>query len=127
MIGDLENDDDYPVETTPDETNLLNQCQVEMEAYLADQGIKLRKKDNKKEYNDPLDWWKQHENKYPTVAALAEKFLCIPASSAPSERIWSRTSQVVSIRRACLGEDVASGIVFVKENMEILKKYYTEV
>ena len=48
MFGDLENDDDFPIETTPDENNLLNQCKVEMEAYLADQGIKLREEHNKK-------------------------------------------------------------------------------
>ena len=33
----------------------------------------------------------------------------------------------MSIKRASLGEDVSSGIVFVKENVEMLKKYYTEV
>ena len=33
----------------------------------------------------------------------------------------------MSVKRANLSEDVASGIVFVKENIKILKKYYTEV
>ena len=33
----------------------------------------------------------------------------------------------MSIKRASLSEDVASGIVFVKETIKILKKYYTEV
>ena len=118
MFCDLEIDDDFPIETTLDEANLLNQCQVEMEAYLADQGIKLRirKEHNKKKYNDPLDWSKQHKNKYPIVAGPAEKFLRIPASSAPcsirTDLEWSRTSQVVSIKRASLGEDVSLGILY---------------
>ena len=122
MFGDLENIDEFPIETTPNEANLLNQSQVEMEAYLADKALPLQKEHNKKEYYDPVDWWKKNENKYPVVAALAKIFLCIPASSAPPEQIWRRTSQVVLIKRANLSEDVASGSVFVKENIEILKK-----
>ena len=98
-----------------------------MEAYLADKGLPLRKENNKKEYHDPLKWWKDHESKYLVVAALAEIFLCIPASSAPSERIWSRTSLVLPCKRASMADDVASGMIFVKENVEILKKYYEEI
>jgi hypothetical protein len=54
MFGDLENVEHFVIQTTPDEDNLLKQCQVEMEAYLADKGLPLRK-DNKKMYcDDPL-------------------------------------------------------------------------
>ena len=83
---------------TLDEDNLLNQCQVEMEAYLADKGL-LLSQDYKKEYYDPLQWWKENKKKYPVVAALAQIFLFIPTSLAPSEQIWSRTSQVLSSKR----------------------------
>ena len=56
MLGDLENIDEFPIETTPNEANLLNQSQVEMEAYLADKALPLQKEHNKKEYYDPVDW-----------------------------------------------------------------------
>ena len=38
---------------------------------------------------DPLLWWKNHELEYPSVARLARKYLAIPASSAPAERVFS--------------------------------------
>ena len=42
------------------------------------------KKDN------PLLWWsKEREMLYPLVAKLAKKYLAIPASTAPSERVLS--------------------------------------
>ncbi|KAK0135459.1 Zinc finger BED domain-containing protein 1 [Merluccius polli] len=34
---------------------------------------------------DPLEWWKVHEGNFPRVSQLARKYLCIPATSAPSE------------------------------------------
>ena len=46
-----------------------------------------------------LQWWKENKKKYPVVAALAQIFLFIPTSLAPSDQIWSRTSQVLSLKR----------------------------
>ena len=57
---------------------------------------------------------------YPVLAVLAETFLCISASSAPSERIWSQAGLVITYKRASMGEDLASGIIFVKENRDVL-------
>ena len=39
---------------------------------------------------DPLAWWKLHDSLFPRVSKLARKYLAIPASSAPSERVFSR-------------------------------------
>ena len=49
MLDDLENVDKLAILTTPNEANLLHQCQVEMEAYLADKGLPFRKEHNKRE------------------------------------------------------------------------------
>ncbi|XP_077581162.1 E3 SUMO-protein ligase ZBED1-like [Stigmatopora nigra] len=37
---------------------------------------------------DPLEWWRRHEVNFPWVARLAKKYLCVPATSFPSERIF---------------------------------------
>ena len=39
---------------------------------------------------DPLDYWVESESKYETLLPLiAEDILCIPATSTPSERLFS--------------------------------------
>ncbi|CAM4623496.1 unnamed protein product [Leuciscus chuanchicus] len=39
--------------------------------------------------SEPLEWWRLHERNFPRVSKLAKKYLCIPATSTPSERIFS--------------------------------------
>ncbi len=39
-----------------------------------------------------LSWWRSHENVYPTLAALAKTYLALPASPAPSERVFSKVN-----------------------------------
>lgn len=37
-----------------------------------------------KEYNNPLDWWRKNQYKFPLLAILAEDYLSIQATSAAS-------------------------------------------
>ena len=43
---------------------------------------------------DPLAWWKMYDGQFPPIAKLARKYLAIPASSAPSERVFSRAKLI---------------------------------
>jgi len=45
--------------------------------------------------------------------------------SAPSERVWSRASNLLTIRRARMSDTVGEIIMFTKENSRILRKHYT--
>ena len=38
---------------------------------------------------DLLVWWEKNESVYPLVSKLAKKYLGVPASTAPSERVFS--------------------------------------
>jgi len=80
-----------------------------------------------KAYNCPLDWWKTSAHRFKNFERLAVKYLAIPATSAPSERIWSRAARVLTAKRNKLSEEVSSAIMYCKENRELLHKYYAEI
>jgi hypothetical protein len=54
------------------------------------------------EINDPLLFWKSNSKKYKLLARLAKRYLCVPASSAPSERVWSFAGNVIAKNRHAL-------------------------
>ena len=57
---------------------------------------------------NPLNWWKVENQRYPTLAKLAQKYLCVCATSVPSKRIFSIAGQIVSDRRSALKPDKVS-------------------
>ncbi len=72
--------------------------------------------DEKGNYNCPLLWWKANYYKYPHVWMLAERVLSIPATSAPSERVFSAASKVINKKRARLTPENAGLILFLRGN-----------
>ncbi len=86
----------------------------------------------KSEYNETI-----HQNKdFPaTVRDVFEinsflcgiKYLAVPATSAPSERIWSRAARVLTVKRNRMKEDVTAAVMYCRENKHILHKHYTEI
>jgi len=60
----------------------------------------------------PLEWWK-NQSRFPTLALADKRYLCIPATSAPSERVFSTAGYVVSDRRTCLDPDRVDAILFL--------------
>lgn len=68
----------------------------------------------------PLDWWKLHGSRYPGLQSLAAKYLGIPATSVPSERIFSKSGEIVSRRRASLKPSTVDMLVFLSKNLPIL-------
>lgn len=67
--------------------------------------------------SNPLDWWKIHEKSYPTLANFAKKYLCVTATSCPSERLFSKAGQIVNPKRACLKPDTVNMLSFLAGNM----------
>ena len=52
------------------------------------------------EDSDPLvDFWKNQRFKYPRMSVLAKKYLCIQATSTPSERVFSKLGNLVTKKR----------------------------
>lgn len=66
---------------------------------------------------NPLTWWRDHALVFPVLATLAKKYLCIQASSSPSERLFSKAGQVITPNRTQLNPDKANMLVFLSENL----------
>ena len=65
-----------------------------------------------------LEWWKKNEIFYPRLSILAKKYLCVPASSIPSERIFSLCGTLVSKKRSRLSPSHVGMLVFLNRNLK---------
>lgn len=66
---------------------------------------------------DALAWWKANELCYPRLAEMARHYLSMPASSAPSERVFSAANLIVTNRRRRLDPENISRLTVMKRNM----------
>ena len=67
-----------------------------------------------KEDSDPLlEFWKQKASNYPRLSILARKYLCVQATSTPSERVFSKMGNVVSKKRNKLTPEHTNETIFL--------------
>ncbi|XP_070404795.1 E3 SUMO-protein ligase ZBED1 isoform X1 [Nothobranchius furzeri] len=66
---------------------------------------------------DPLGWWKPSQNLFPRLSILAKKYLCIPATRASSERVFSTGGHVVNCLCASLKPDHVNRLVLLAKNL----------
>ena len=70
-------------------------------------------------HNCPLqDFWKPNEKKFPVLSFLARMYLAIPATSAPSERLFSYSSRNISKSRNRLDPEIAGMQIFISRIIE---------
>ena len=67
-----------------------------------------------------LEYWAQASLRYPIVAQAAQKYLGIPASSATSERSFSKAWHIVRARRARLLEEHLKELSFLSWNKDLM-------
>jgi hypothetical protein len=44
--------------------------------------------------NDPLEWWKANQTRFPTLFPMAKSFLGCPATTAELERVFSKAGKL---------------------------------
>lgn len=71
---------------------------------------------------NPLLWWKANNERYPMLARLAKFYLCIPATSTPSERLFSAAGNIASKKRASLSQEHVDMLTFLHCNAKCLNK-----
>ena len=66
---------------------------------------------------DPLAWWRERATLFPKLKEMANRYLCTPASSVPSERLFSKAGELISHRRSSLKEENINMILFLNKNL----------
>ena len=64
----------------------------------------------------PFNWWLNKKNKYPILAKMARIHLAIPATSTPSERLFSDAGNLLSAKRSRINPELFQRIMFLKRN-----------
>lgn len=83
----------------------------ELAAYLMETPLSL--------HGDILQYWRDNSNRYPKLSVLAQKYLCIPATSVPSESVFSTAGHIVNKKRASLDPDTVDILVFLSRNWKL--------
>ena len=71
-------------------------------------------------YLDILGYWKKQTTALPLLSWLARRILSIPASSAPSERVFSEGGRVVTASRTVLNTENAESLIWMNQNFDNL-------
>ena len=70
---------------------------------------------------DVLNFWKDNQKKFPLLSETAWKWLCVPASSAPSERVFSSGGNIVSYKRTKLQPEQVEKLLYIQQNYDRVK------
>jgi hypothetical protein len=70
---------------------------------------------------DILGWWAEKKKEFPLLAKAVRKYLCIQATSASCERVFSTGGQTVSVKRTKLDPENVHMLVYCKENLPKVK------
>jgi hypothetical protein len=79
-------------------------------------------KNNSGQYNNPLSWWSLNGRKFKYLSILASRILSIPATSAPSERVFSTAGLTISKDRARLASQTANELIFLHDVLPAIEK-----
>ena len=89
---------------------------AEVEAYL--NGDAAPTKDEDGSVMNVLNWWKTHAYQFPNVATMARSILAIPASSVPSERVFSKAGELLTVKRLQMKAKQVDMFLFLHDNKE---------
>ena len=90
-------------------SSLDKQIDIEITIYCMEENLNLDQ--------NPLQWWKVEEPKYPNLSKLAKIYLAIKGTSVASERIFSTAGDVVRAERSSFTLDNVDMLIFIKKNL----------
>jgi hypothetical protein len=99
----------------------INAVDAEITLYRHEPSIRLKNDDGT--FTCPLTWWKFNDRKYRLLSKLAARVLCIPATSAPSERVFSTAGLTIAKDRARLASHTANELVFLHDALPAIRRF----
>lgn len=91
-----------------DETQAADLTHNEFDLYLSEPQINHNQ--------NPLVWWRNNAKRFPIIARLAKKYLCMQGSSTPSERVFSTCGNTVTVKRNALDPENVDMLVYLYQN-----------
>ena len=100
-MGDDDSDDEVQLDSNDKEGM---EIRTETEYYFSLKVLAMYENEDEENcvYSDPLLWWKMNAKVLPLLSNLARRVLCIPATSAPSERVFSAAGLTIAKCRASI-------------------------
>ena len=83
-----------------------------------DEIVKYRGRDSLPLSGNVLKWWKKQVD-LPLLSKLARSYLSIPATSVPSERVFSTAGDILTATRSRLLPEHVDQLIFLKKNVQI--------
>ena len=83
----------------------------ELQQYLAEKTVKRK--------SNPLSWWRENDKRFPQLSKVARCLLNIPATSTPSERVFSVAGLTVNKLRSSLKPKNVDSLVFLNKNLKL--------
>jgi hypothetical protein len=103
------------------EATIAAAADAELTLYQQEPAIQLREDEGG--FSCPLTWWKFNARKYKLLSILASRVLCIPATSAPSERVFSTAGLTIAKDRARLASETANELIFLHEALPAIRNF----
>lgn len=97
--------------STSSKSSSSSSAQAQVDNYLAETPAA--------EDTDPLMYWKSNKPSYPELTTLALRYLAIPASSAPVERLFSIAGKVFRPDRCLLSDIRFEQLMFLRCNSDM--------
>lgn len=88
--------------------SVLALAKDEVTKYMAEPGLDIDA--------NPLLWWKENTIFFPLLSSLVTRYLCIPGTSVPSERVFSTAGDIVTAQRSTLKGKHVDMLIFLKKN-----------
>jgi hypothetical protein len=100
---------------------IINSTDAEITLYREEPSLPLQDAGGK--FSCPLKWWRANQCKYKLLSQLALRILCIPATSAPAERVFSVAGLTIAKDRARLAPQTANELIFLHDAIPALQKF----